>query len=406
MTRNRQAGQALVFAALALVALAGFAGLGIDMGVLRYERRLQQSAADAAAIAGASNLAYGGVAAGSQAAAAANGFAGATIVTNELCPATVTTLTVIINNPPQSGPHLNDGKYVEVCVANLQPTYFMRIVGINNETVSARAVATNLSGGANGGCIYTLGTSGSDISMNGNDNIQAPQCGIVDDSSLSLNGNDTINAGSIGVAGSYSANGNPSVTPAPVTGIPAAADPLAYLTAPSGGSCVADPRLNGNVNATLNPGNYCNGITINGNINVTFNPGTYILGGSFTPNGNGTLSGTGVTFYVTSGTVTLNGNNTFNFSAPTSGSLEGILFWQAASDTSGATFNGNNSSKLEGALYAPEAQITMNGNNSSAAYSIVVAKSLLMNGNNTFTANADYSGLTNGSPIKSTTLVE
>jgi|SRR5580704_334014 hypothetical protein len=406
MKRKSESGQALVFAALALVALTGIAGLGIDMGVLRYERRLQQSAADAAAIAGASNLSYGGVAAGSQAAAASNGFTGATLVTNDTCPATVTALTVVVNNPPQSGPHLNNSKYVEVCVANLQPTYFMRIFGINNETVSARAVATNLSGGTNGGCIYTLGTSGSDISMNGNDKIQAPQCGIIDDGGLSLNGNDTINAGSIGVAGSYSANGNPSVSPAPVTGIPVAADPLAYLTAPTGGACIADPRFNGNGNKVLNPGNYCHGITINGNVNVTFNSGTYILGGNFTPNGNGTLSGTGVTFYITSGTVTLNGNNTFDFSAPTSGSLEGILFWQAAGDTNGLTFNGNNSSKLEGALYAPGASITMNGNNSSALYSIVVAKTLLMNGNNTFTANADYSGLANGSPIKNTILVE
>ena len=57
MTRRKEAGQALVFAALGMTVFLGFAGLAIDMGMLRYDRRLQQSAADAAALAGASNLA-------------------------------------------------------------------------------------------------------------------------------------------------------------------------------------------------------------------------------------------------------------------------------------------------------------------------------------------------------------
>jgi len=44
----------LIFTAAALVVLMGFAGLAIDMGVMRHDKRLQQTAADAAAIAGAS----------------------------------------------------------------------------------------------------------------------------------------------------------------------------------------------------------------------------------------------------------------------------------------------------------------------------------------------------------------
>src|SRR5260370_35367630 len=74
MTRKNEAGQALVLVAVALVILLGFAGLGIDMGNLRYQRRLQQTAADAAAIAGATNLSYGGVQTGAQNASTAKGF--------------------------------------------------------------------------------------------------------------------------------------------------------------------------------------------------------------------------------------------------------------------------------------------------------------------------------------------
>ena len=61
MKRNSQSGQALVFVALGLVVLIGFVGLGIDMGVLRFQRRVQQTAADAAALAEANDLGFSGV---------------------------------------------------------------------------------------------------------------------------------------------------------------------------------------------------------------------------------------------------------------------------------------------------------------------------------------------------------
>src|ERR1700757_2496708 len=74
MKRKSEAGQALAFTAVGLVVLLGFVGLGIDMGMMRYQKRLQQTAADSAAIAGATNLTYGGVQTGGQNAATANAF--------------------------------------------------------------------------------------------------------------------------------------------------------------------------------------------------------------------------------------------------------------------------------------------------------------------------------------------
>ena len=59
LRRNKESGQALVFGVATLgILLIGMAGLGIDMGYLRYEKRLQQTAADHAAIAGAAELPY------------------------------------------------------------------------------------------------------------------------------------------------------------------------------------------------------------------------------------------------------------------------------------------------------------------------------------------------------------
>ena len=102
MKRRNEAGQSLVFVAVGMVALLGFVGLGIDMGVLRYERRLQQSAADGAAIAGATNLAFGGVGTGAQNAAASNGFTDASGNDATQCnnSAAIGAICVQINNGP------------------------------------------------------------------------------------------------------------------------------------------------------------------------------------------------------------------------------------------------------------------------------------------------------------------
>src|SRR5688500_12972633 len=60
VTRRRWPGErrgaVLVLVGLSLVVLSLFFGLVLDMGLVHHERRLEQTAADAAAIAGASEI--------------------------------------------------------------------------------------------------------------------------------------------------------------------------------------------------------------------------------------------------------------------------------------------------------------------------------------------------------------
>src|SRR5258708_21269989 len=151
MKLNKQSGQVLIGTAVAMVVLAGFAGLAIDMGTLRYQKRLQQTAADGAAIAGATDIGYtsnSGVLPAAQASALANGFTDSG--TGDLTPCAdssspaVGTVCVQVVFPPgdvtfnsvtiSGGPHASSTSYVEVLVAEVQPTYFMKIFGINSET--------------------------------------------------------------------------------------------------------------------------------------------------------------------------------------------------------------------------------------------------------------------------------
>src|SRR4029077_7848281 len=165
-------------------------------------------------------------------------------------------------------------------------------------------------------------------------------CGMLVDSSaadgLTANGSVSISAPTIGVVGNYTSSGGASFTPTPKTGVIAASDPLAYVQAPTVGSCAhTNFKLTGTSGSVgtpleLYPGTYCGGISVNGNAWLHFNPGTYVLaGGGMAISSNTIMSGTGITFYDTTGTggygaISINGNAGVNFSAPTSGPLAGI----------------------------------------------------------------------------------
>src|SRR5579871_6085186 len=165
MRRRGESGYTLIFVALGLTVLMLMAGLGVDVGFLRFERRLEQTAADSAAIAGAAELNYGDVTQAARTDAATNGY---THGSNNV--------TVTVYNPPNDGPHTGQAGYVEVLVTRTQPMFFAAVGGISTASVTARAVAYGAASNAN--CVYALASAGTGILMNG-----APalitQCGVI-----------------------------------------------------------------------------------------------------------------------------------------------------------------------------------------------------------------------------------
>jgi Flp pilus assembly protein TadG len=407
--RRRSRGQVMVLICVSLIALMGMIAVVTDFSFMQHQKNKMQTAADSAAMAGAEELSYGDQVAAGRADSASNGYANG-----------VSSVTVTINNPPSSGPNTSNSAYVEAIVSKPEPTYFLRVLGVSTMTVSTRAVAYE---GNGPNCIYVLNPSASGaMSANGNVTVNSG-CGLLVDSSsssgMTLIGNVSITAPTIGVVGGYTAGGSSSLTPTPKTGVIAATDPLANVAAPTVGSCAhTNYSLNGTSGSASSPlqlyaGTYCGGITVHGNAWLNFNAGTYVLaGGGMAISANTTMTGTGVTFYNTTGTggygaITMNGNTQANLSAPTSGPLEGILFFQDRSIPStdaGSTITGNSSSTFDGAVYFATTTLSFNGNSSSSGYSIVVANQLSLSGNASLGSN--YSSLTNGSPIKGAILAE
>jgi Putative Flp pilus-assembly TadE/G-like len=384
----RNSGQALVAATVGLVALIGATGLAVDMGYLRYQKRLQQSAADSAAIAGAAEVGYGSVAGAAQQDSTLNGFTDG-----------VNHVTVVVNQPPATGPYAGLTGYVEVLVTAEHPTFFIKIFGVNTATLTARAVA-QYAGAKN--CVYAL-EGGLGITNSGT--FTAPLCGVVDDGDLLNSGN--LTAASVDVHGAASGT---ATIPGAVTGIVQAADPLAFIPLPAGGGCQT-PNFAPNP-VILFPGDYCAGINITGAKNVIFSPGVYeVTAGGISFNGTGIITGNGVTFSIapTGGNVSVNGapgaTQQLNLTAPTTGTNAGVLFYQDPLNLAPASIQGFGTTTLQGALYFPSATLTL-GNISSGAngYTIVVGKTLNLSG--TLNLGSDYSSLPNGSPIKQAVLVE
>jgi Flp pilus assembly protein TadG len=390
--RNPQSGYGLVFAAFGLVVLLGAAGLSVDIGYLRYQRRLMQSATDSAALAGAAQLGAG--ASALQAGTAAtddsglNGFPSSAGIT-------VTPTQTTLNGNTNT---------MQVTISKSYQTFFMRVFGgsFQNVTVSTTATAQYL-GSRN--CIYAL-KGGGGINVTGA--VTLDNCGIIDNQSLT--GGGSIQAASVGVHGA-----SITTNPPAITGMLQSSDPLSYLTAPAapGGLCTTISYTNADNKfgaQTLGPGKYC-GISFSAaySQNVTFAAGTYYITGpgGLSFQGSGHVTGTGVFFYMNGGAINFTNSQHINLTAPTGGVRPGILFFQPATNTATATINGSNGgagSRMQGALYFPNATLTMAGAGKNSAYIILVAKTL--NLNTAITSTSNFASLPNGSPIRTTTLVE
>lgn len=442
-----ESGQMLVMLAVCLSTLLAFMGFAVDVGLLFHARRQVQTAADAAASAAALDYQYN--ASTSTANSAGLAAASANGLTDTSLGGTATvriTPSVGLYGAPTTT------IFLQAVVSEPNPTYFMKLLSFGTITVAARAVAAIA---VTKGCVWTLGTSGTDIDNTGSGNVSVPNCEIYDDSNgssaLDQTGSGSITASKIGVVGNYNNTGSGTISPKPMTGMIAVSDPLISLQPPAiptgtcspSASAACNPSNTGSGNLPVGPGTYTS-ISNTGSGTVTLGPGKYIITGNLSNTGSGTLtlgagnytiggnfsstgsaalnlgsglyiiggnlqltgsgpmSGTGVSFY-TEGATSVTGSGSVSISAPTSGAENGILFFQSRSDASGMTITGSSSMNLQGIVYAPDAQLSFTGSGSGTMYADLVVKSLNFTGSTTF---ANYAALNTTSPLTTIVLVE
>ncbi len=97
-------------------------------------------------------------------------------------------------------------------------------------------------------------------------------------------------------------------------------DPLASMTLPTAGACTYTNKVVTGGTVTLQPGNYCGGLSITGTAEVTLNPGLYVISGGLFQVLNSTVSGSDVTVALADSLTTLEWrNSTVRLSAQTVG---------------------------------------------------------------------------------------
>jgi ferredoxin len=402
---REETAQILPLTVLCLVVLMGFMALAIDVGQMQYTQRQMQSLADAATLAGANEISQcGGVGRcaamvnAATSAVAEAGQASATIV-QQCATISTTGVTVALNNGPcalgASDPNNGNISFVETVATMQMPTFFAGVFGFTKVAVSARSEAGPSTTSQN--CAYATGPSGTTVTINSGATLSG-NCGL----SVASNGtpavmvNGAISTTSTSVDGTVTINGGGSVSPAASTGVAQPGDPLTSLATPSvpGTSQSIGPYSG---TTTLNPGYYNGTVNFNGSgYTVTLNPGLYYFNGSVNVPAI-TLQGSGVTLYFASGSLQLNSNAVFSASAPTSGTYAGILYFEGRSNSTSLTIDSGTGSKWQGVVYLPDAGITLNSSANAAAYTFVIAQSLMIN--SSFALGDDYSSLPGGSPI-------
>jgi hypothetical protein len=399
-----EGGQALILIAAALGGLLLGIGLALDTGQLFVSRRAAQTAADAGAWAGASVLYAGGSAAQARTAATTdatrNGYTSGGFI------------SVTTGSPPASGTYAGDPGYVEVTITEQVLTRFLFGATAGRTAITVRAVAGLARSGTGQAVIVTRASGATTLTVSGSTQFTITGGGTNTNTSsnnaVQIATNAHLTATFHRVTGNVQAADAGRMTPAPITGVAAAADPFAAVAGPSTtGLPVFAGQTITNATVTLSPGVYTGLISVGNSGIARLNPGNYVFRAGLRTTGSGSLvlAGTGgVLLYNANanypavggvcGNLSLAGTGTLTLAASRTGSYTGMLVFQDRSCTNGASITVRTATSLGGTLYVPGATLTLAVANNVTIASQIVADQLTVNGNNTLTMNFTPASIT------------
>ena len=448
-TRSEERGQVLAIFALSAVVLIIVAALAFDSGLVLVEKRDQQDAADAAALAGARFLPLDTAKALTRATAvaSANGFEDGV---------DSAVVDIAIGSWAPGGSFVPGGGTgaIEVQIGSTRPSIMAGIVGRTSWNVASRSVAVNetITSGpfamlslhptacraldVNGNGIVT---SAGNIQVNSNCtgsphafvvggsgtlDLVAPDigCNVVGSASVKP-GSDCrpANTGALAIPDPYlnlADPPEPALAAAMVRWDPVANIPIPATVPPTGcpGSATpatrAAPRLckfagsNAGETWRIYPGYYPGGLDLGASTTnpakFLLEPGVYYIGGGGFNGANSKLTsvdpggltlGGGVLIFNTTlptgsgaGPVTLNGGTAGLDLHPLEGTgvyapYDRMVIYQDRDVTLDVTINGGSSNmQVRGLIYAPSAQIRVNGSSGTITVDQVIASTFNING--------------------------
>ncbi|MBA3520789.1 MAG: hypothetical protein H0T75_24835 [Rhizobiales bacterium] len=391
-----QRGSVAVIAAVAFPVLIGGIGLGAEVGYWYLKERKLQQVADLSAYAAAVRL--------------NKGDEDDTLDEVALHIATQSGFKtaageIQVHHPPISGPNAGDDDMVEVVLTEDIERSFSGFFGRDDVNLEGRAVA-RVTPEANPACLIALAPTGAQtLSITGNGGVTLNSCVAVanslDAQAIYVKGSGSLNSkcaytGSGGAYGqktdSIVSECNPEVQQDvvldPYIGVIPPTKSLTCYTA--GGN---QPVIPVAPTRTVNGVKTWDLCALDIKSNLQLEAGVYILyGGNITDTGQNTVTGTGVTFFLTSkataptvfSRIAVNGAK-FDLTAPTSGSYSGLVFLGDVLNTGTQSFGGNSNLQAQGAVRFPTGTIDFGGGSGSGGCVQLIANKISFTGNGDIT---------------------
>ncbi|MFN8382010.1 MAG: pilus assembly protein TadG-related protein [Anaerolineales bacterium] len=376
INQKNEKGQAMILVVFSIIGLIGMAALAIDGGNAYVDSRRAETAASAAALAGATARIEGRNWRDAALTAASDNGYNNDGVTN----------TVELNTPPINGDYGGNPEYIEVIITSHLKTYFGSVIGISEITSVSNVVSQSkpsiLGPLFNGYALVSLAPhsrcdshmsfwihSEATINLEGGGlfiNSDNPECAFISFGSGSVRVRDSS---PISVVGGAQVQKTKLITPFPMqTGVaPIPYPPPIKLPKIDCGTKMA--AVDEFDSSTMSSGNWEEDIFPPDGV-TTLGSGIYCITGDFIVNAGKELTGHNVLFVIDGGKVGISGNATVDLGAPTGGDHQGLLFYVPIGNHSIIALNGSDDSNYRGTILAPGADVRINGLDSGrgAAY--------------------------------------
>ncbi len=389
IARKRQRGQLAVITGLIALPLGMIVAMSVELVALSSERAHMQAAVDAAALAGASQLAVSGNFVAPSFDYAEN-FAREQL--RDLAP------RLKMNFAAQQD---ESGGFV-VDATGSRDSFFGNLVPPGGFTIHVKAIAETLS--QQPLCILSLKNNhrGVSIQADSSSAIRAQNCLIHANGATQTRQNGLIQAGAIQSTGVATGSG---FTPAAHSGALQVSDPFRDRSIPRAATCDSGEselvKLYGELgNSALLPGVHQRKIVVSGLSVLLLTPGQHTFCAGLTVKDNARLLGDDVVLIFDDGSLVAKDNASIRISGRKTGPWAGFVVVSGRENDDEMRISSSQVDQLLGTIYLPGSELIIDAVATVAeasSWSVIVAKSVITDKNGGLTINSDYVG--SGVPV-------
>ena len=386
LLRNDRGSIALKFA-LIVPGVALLSVGAIDLNSVHSAQNRLQGIADAAALAGASDLAL--ATDGRPALSRADAYYRAELA-EWSNPPTIKPIFELVTRGGQ--------RALKVRLEAQRPSFFANMLPPGGWKFNSEAIASPM--GLTPLCVLITGQTGTNLlTLTETGRVTAPSCMVHSNRDIDVQGG-MISAAAVQAV--TSARGY--ISPVPNTGAAVIPDPFVGLKLDYGKTlvCTAEEILLNRVRViagvhVIPPGRHCGGIDAAGSARVILLPGEhFFLGGHLITAGQATLEGDDVVLFFDDGSrFDFRGMSVVNLRGRKTGEYAGLVMGSTRANKQDFLISADNVRTLLGVIYVPSARLIVEGRRPVAqdsAWTVIVAQSMFMRGTPSLFINANYNG--------------